>query len=169
MPVKTRFPKLEDSPKIYELIQNSPPLDLNSRYLYMLQATHFRDTCIVAELTPENGEAPSQIAGFISGYRLPENPESLFIWQVAVSSSARGKGVAKKMMLELLQRPALKSIKQIMTTVTPSNTASLKLFESLARHLKASFTEEMGFESALFGGDAHEAEMLYKIGPFRFI
>jgi L-2,4-diaminobutyric acid acetyltransferase len=166
MSVKTRLPHIDDSPAIYELIRSSPPLDLNSRYLYMLLTTHFRKTCIIAELTSENGQGDPQLAGFLSGYRLPEEPEVFFVWQVAVSSVARGKGVAKTLLLDVLKRPALNDLKQIITTVTPSNTASLKLFESVARHLDTKIVEEKGFEANLFGGDAHEPEMLYRIGPF---
>ncbi|NLC71480.1 MAG: diaminobutyrate acetyltransferase [Desulfuromonadaceae bacterium] len=166
MTIQTRFPKLNDSPMIYELIQNAPPLDLNSRYLYILQATHFRNSCIVAELiSDKKGEAPL-LAGFLSGYRLPEDPRTFFVWQVAVGSSARGMGVAKRMALDLLRRPALSDLTEIITTITPSNGASLKLFESLARKLETQIVEEDGFDAGLFGGDAHESECLYRIGPF---
>ncbi len=167
MLVQTRFPKLDDSPKIYELIRSSPPLDLNSRYLYMLQTTHFKNTCIVADLIPEDDEGSPQVAGFLSGHLLPEAPEVLFIWQVAVSSMARGKGVAKKMALDLLKRPALKNINQIITTVTPSNAASLKLFERLTDDLDTAINQEVGFESTLFGGDAHEPENALQNRPIQ--
>ncbi len=48
--VQFRKPKLEDGLAIYHLIQASPPLDVNSSYLYFLQASHFADTCAVAEV-----------------------------------------------------------------------------------------------------------------------
>jgi len=75
-------------------------------------------------------------------------------------------GVAKTMALDLLRRPELSDLTEIITTITPSNGASLKLFESLARKLGTQIVEEEGFDAALFGGDAHESEMLYRIGPF---
>jgi len=63
-----RTPKIEDGLAIHSLIKQSPPLDLNSSYLYFLQATHFADTCVVAE---KEGE----IVGFVSAYFRPDQED----------------------------------------------------------------------------------------------
>lgn len=151
-----RCPTLEDSPQLFSLVVRSKPLDVNSRYVYMLVASHFRQTSIVATV----GE---KVVGFVSGYKLPESPQTLFVWQVAVDESMRGQGLAVRMIEQLLKQ--LPAISWIHTTITPSNTPSKRLFERVATLHNAVLEQEMGFEGALFGEDDHEAEMLYTIGP----
>lgn len=56
-----RQPEKADGLRVYELIEQSPPLDLNSCYSYLLHSWHFADTCILAE----EGDI---LAGYISGY-----------------------------------------------------------------------------------------------------
>src|SRR3546814_13244218 len=63
-----RMPKAEDGAAISKLIAACPPLDRNSAYCNLLQCSHFADTCIVAE-------RDGYIAGWISGYRPPSEPE----------------------------------------------------------------------------------------------
>jgi L-2,4-diaminobutyric acid acetyltransferase len=153
-----REPKLTDSEAVYELVRDCKPLDLNSRYLYMLVATHFSRTSIVAE---EDGE----LVGLISGYVPPDNLEVLFVWQVAVAARMRGKKLALKMLLSLLGRENLKGVSSMQTTVTPSNIASRKFFERCASRLGADLEIEPWFTRDLFGNDAHEDEELFRIGP----
>src|SRR3546814_15402672 len=93
------MPKAEDGAAISKLIAACPPLDRNSAYCNLLQCSHFADTCIVAE-------RDGYIAGWISGYRPPSEPDRFFIWQVAVSETARGAGLAGRMIDMLLARPA---------------------------------------------------------------
>ena len=73
-----RPPVIGDGTAIYELIRQSPPLDLNSRYLYLLLCDHFSESCIIAE-------SESRTVGFISAYGHPKKQETLFVWQVAVA------------------------------------------------------------------------------------
>ena len=67
-----RPPGTNDGLKIHRLIADSPPLDLNSIYSYCLLGAHFRDTCILAERAGEP-------IGFISAYRIPKRPDTLFV------------------------------------------------------------------------------------------
>jgi L-2,4-diaminobutyric acid acetyltransferase len=60
-----RKPSIRDGGDIYRLITQCPPLDVNSAYCNFLQATHFKETCVVAE---RDGD----IHGFVSGYIRPE-------------------------------------------------------------------------------------------------
>jgi L-2,4-diaminobutyric acid acetyltransferase len=144
---------------VYELVDRCKPLDLNSRYCYMLVCTHFQDTSVVAE-------ADDQVMGLVSGYLDPKQPDTLFVWQVAVDASLRGQGVALRMLKSLLERPDLGHLRFIETTISPSNSASQNLFKRLAAELKAEITDRPYFDKALFGGEAHEDEYLYRIGPF---
>jgi len=141
---------------IHELIKNCPPLDLNSIYAYLLLTQHFSETCVVAR--GEQG-----IDGFVSGYVPPNQPDVLFIWQVAVHSRARGQGLGRAMLNHLLQRPKLADIAHIETTIGPDNLASRGMFASLAREHNASLTEHAFFDCHLFGSSGHEEERLIRV------
>lgn len=150
-----RKPVLTDGYAIYQLIKSSPPLDLNSSYLYFLQASHFADTCIVAE---QDG----QITGFLSAYIQPNKPQALFVWQVVVAESHRGLGMAKTMLNELLKnQPNDSAITELTCTISPSNKASQSLFNSFAKTHGLSLQTEPFINEADFGEGNHEAEDLY--------
>ncbi|MCF6328940.1 MAG: GNAT family N-acetyltransferase, partial [Henriciella sp.] len=83
-----REPEREDGSKIWNLIKACPPLDENSIYCNVIQCDLFSDTCVVAEF---NGA----IVGWISALIEPQNKNTLFVWQVAVSQNFRGFGIAK--------------------------------------------------------------------------
>jgi L-2,4-diaminobutyric acid acetyltransferase len=154
-----RIPQKEDGKKIHSLVKGTGVLDVNSEYLYLLQSTHFKNTCSVAE-------ADNEIVGFISGYIHPENPEVLFIWQVGVDSEFRGQSIAKNLLTHIIDRELLTDVKYIYTTISPSNISSQKFFEKFANSYKAEIVQETMFELKDFN-DAHEDEVLYKIGPFK--
>ncbi|HCT40768.1 MAG TPA: diaminobutyrate acetyltransferase [Moraxellaceae bacterium] len=155
-----RPPNPDDGASIYELIQQSPPLDLNSCYAYLLQSLHLADTCVIATDT----QGP---AGYISGYIPPRQTHTLFIWQVAVAERARGHGLALRMLQHLLQRPACAHVNHLEATVSPDNTASDKLFRRLARELDCCCEVHEFLPASAFGAASqHEAEPLYRIGPF---
>lgn len=149
---------MNDSSAVYELADQCKPLDLNSRYAYMLVCTHFSETSVVYE---HDGE----IQGFVSGYIDPRSEKTLFIWQVAVHDSLRGQGAASKMLKSLFSRKNLSHIEYIETTISPSNKASQNLFYHFVSVLNAGMSVEPYFNKDLFGGEAHEDEELYRIGP----
>lgn len=154
-PLTFRHPTLQDGMAIHDLIQASPPLDLNSSYLYFLQASHFADTCMLVELD-------GRIMGFVSAYFQPDNPQRLFIWQVAVAESARGLGLAKRMLLALIQRqPASRAISSIACTIGPSNKASQGLFQGFANQYGLQLNVQPFIREQDFGSAGHEAEDLY--------
>lgn len=105
------------------------------------------------------------MVGFVSGYLVPSRPTTLFIWQVAVSESARGTGLATRMLLALLEREACKDVWQIETTITASNTASQALFERLAATLTAPVAILEGYDKENHFDGIHETEHLWRIGP----
>ena len=117
-------PSAEDGDEIFNLIAQCSPLDENSSYCNFLQSTHFRKTCLIARLEGE-------VSGFISGYRKPEEPTTLFVWQVAVSPNHRGKGLAYQMLRSLISRDSLRGIESIETTITRDNGASWALFKKI--------------------------------------
>lgn len=133
-----RKPKDTDGYAVHDLIQNCPPLDQNSVYAYLLLCTHHADTCVIVE----NDGVP---VGFLSGYIPPGEEDTLFVWQVAVCSEARGLGLATHMLNEILSRPEMEHINQIKTTITRDNKASWRLFESFAESVDANCTNEVMF------------------------
>jgi len=157
--VLLRRPVSEDGAEVHQLIGNCPPLDTNSLYCNLLQASHFSATSVAAEL---NGE----LVGFISGYIIPDRPETLFIWQVAVAENGRGMGLAGRMLREILARPACSQVSHLETTITPDNDASWALFRSLARKLDAGLAESVMFDRERHFKGQHDSEMLLRIGPF---
>lgn len=155
-----RTPTEEDGKEVWQLIKNTGVLDLNSSYSYLMWSKFFDETSVVVEV--EN-----QIVGFISGFIQPNSPETLFIWQVAVDESARGKGLASRMLHAILHRDACRNIRCLEATVSPSNEASQALFRKLARDLNTVCEESKFFTANQFPGSGHEDEDLFKIGPFQ--
>lgn len=134
-PITFRTPSDEDGAAVWALIRACKPLDENSLYCNLIQCDHFRDTCILAEIE-------GQVVGWISAYRVPSDPDTLFVWQVAVSDRARGRGLGRKMLFELLEREACDGVMRLQTTITPDNKASWGLFRGFARRLGARLTDE---------------------------
>lgn len=158
-PLQLRLPRLEDGQAVHALIQRCPPLDVNSSYNYFLLCSHFRESCVVAE-------AKGGLVGFLSAYLVPSRPETLFVWQVAVDASARGQGLAGRMLAELFARPICAGVRYLETTVSPSNLPSRRVFERFAAQRQAPRHEEAFLEAHHFGGEAHEEERLIRIGPW---
>ncbi|MCR9109136.1 diaminobutyrate acetyltransferase [Marivita sp. XM-24bin2] len=134
---RLRKPEATDGAAIWELVKDCKPLDENSMYCNLVQADHFRDTCVVAELDGE-------IVGWISGYMIPDQ-NALFVWQVAVGEKARGLGLGKKMLLELIERDACDDATTLKTTITRDNAASWALFRSFARSIGGDLSDEPHF------------------------
>jgi len=168
--VTLRPPRAEDGRAVHDLIARCPPLDPNSLYCNLLQCTHFATTCVVAELD-------SRIVGFVSGYIVPatesapatSDGKTLFVWQVAIDSSARGQGLGKRMLAHLLGRAACSKVTELHTTITPSNRPSWALFEAFAHDQGASLTRQSFFDRHAHLDGAHESEELVRIGPLNFL
>jgi diaminobutyrate acetyltransferase len=146
-------PTKADGHAIYDLASRSQPLDLNSCYHYVLFAHHFAQTSLVAK-------AGGKLAAFVTGYREPDAPETLFVWQVAVDSDFRGHGLAKRLLLELIERTDPETIE---ATITPDNEASQGLFRALAKALDAPWSFENDLFSSADLGGGHEPERTFLI------
>ena len=154
-----RMPTEKDGAEVWELIKATGVLDLNSSYSYLMWSTFFDRTSVVVEMD-------EQIVGFISGFIQPNNPNTLFVWQVAVDASQRGKGLASSMLQTILHRESCRNIRCLEATVSPSNKASQALFQKLARDLKTKCQVSEFFTKNQFPGKGHEEELLFKVGPF---
>ncbi len=154
-----RQPTAQDGAAVNRLIQECPPLDTNSTYCNLLQCTHFPLTSICAS-------AGESLVGFVSAYIIPDKPNTLFVWQVAISEQARGQGLAQRMLLELIDRPNLSKIRFIETTITEHNRPSWKLFERLTATLNCQLLKSNFFDKQLHFNGQHDSEILVRIGPF---
>jgi L-2,4-diaminobutyric acid acetyltransferase len=146
-----RKPTAEDGHRVHNLIASSPPLDVNSAYCNLLQCSDFADTCVLAE-------RDGKLAGWISAYRPPNAPERLFVWQVAVDASARGEGLALRMLEELAARPEVGSAEVLTTTITEDNAASWALFKAFARNRGSELTSSPRFEREKHFAGEHDTE-----------
>jgi L-2,4-diaminobutyric acid acetyltransferase len=158
-----RRPTADDGPGIWQVVKDSGVLDVNSPYAYSLMAWRFADTCVVAE-------HQDQVVGFVTGFRPPKKQDVIFVWQIGVHEIARGQGLAKRILLDLVRRPGCNGVRFMETTITPSNKASRNLFRSFARKLDADVRildgldpEHLTPETQAHG---HEPEELFRIGPF---
>ncbi|EXF24759.1 2,4-diaminobutyric acid acetyltransferase [Nesterenkonia sp. AN1] len=158
--VEIRTPTVADGTSLWRLAAGTGVLDVNTPYAYILWVRDFAETSVIAEVD-------GVPAGFISGYRRPSDPETLFIWQVAVDSRFRGRRLASRMLGTLVDSVAPRRLE---TTITSDNAASIALFTGLARDKGAEITTaalftEADFPSADESGEVHAAEDLYTVAP----
>ncbi len=151
-----RTPERGDGAAIWQLIRDCGPLDDNSMYCNLLQCDHFAETCVVAELDGE-------IVGWVSGYIVPGEPDTLFVWQVAVSAAARGRGVGKRMLGELLKRDVCRQMRRLKTTITRDNRASWALFGAFAEAVEGGLQREAYFKRDEHFEGRHDTEHLVTI------
>lgn len=155
-----RHPRPEDGASLFDLVRTSGALEANSAYAYVMACDHFAGTCLLAL---REGRA----AGFVLAFVSPARPDAVFVWQIGVAPSERGRGLGQTLLKRLIAAPACRAVSHLEATVAPSNRASQALFTGFARSLgvPCAISAAAGYGAALFPG-THEAEPLYRIGPF---
>lgn len=153
-----RQPTVEDGMGVFELVKRCKPLDENSSYCNLLQCSHFAQTSASAVVD-------CKIQGFISGYILPGRPDTLFIWQVAVGKNIRGRGVASRMLSNILARDICMNVRYVETTITDDNRPSWALFEGFAKRCGVELQSSVWMEKVKHFSNQHETENLLRIGP----
>jgi L-2,4-diaminobutyric acid acetyltransferase len=153
-----RSPVAGDGAQVAELIRSCPPLDPNSLYCTLLQCTHFSGTCAIALV----GE---RVVGWLSAYRLPDEPDTLFVWQVAVAEEVRGAGLASHLLEHILARDACRSVACVKASVAPSNAASLRMFQGFAARRGARLEHRSWLDRDAHFQGRHESEPLIRIAP----
>ncbi|QOY36732.1 diaminobutyrate acetyltransferase [Anaerobacillus isosaccharinicus] len=151
-------PNATDGSLMWQLVKQST-LDLNSPYKYIMMCEYFSETCVVVKKN-------EQLLGFITAFIPPKKQDVIFVWQVGVDPSQHGKGIASKMLAELLKRDACKNVRYLEATVTPSNQASQSLFRGFARKKQTECVVKPCFSADLFPGENHEEELTFRVGPF---
>lgn len=153
-----RQPDIGDGADLWRLVRASGVLELNSAYCYLMMADHFGDTCLIAE---RRGKPVGLVIAFLE----PRRPDTIFVWQIGVASSERGRGLGTRLLLALLEKKACAGVRFLESTVTASNRASITLFTRLARRLGTACRVSKGYGVDHFPDSAHEAEALFRIGP----
>jgi L-2,4-diaminobutyric acid acetyltransferase len=154
-------PEVADGAPLWRLAKDSEALDLNSSYSYLLWCRDFAGTSAVVRAEPDG-----RPVGFVTAYLRPDRPRTLLVWQVAVDSAYRGRGLAARLLDALTARVATEhGITDVETTITPGNTASERLFTSYAARHGAALRREVLFETRQFPEGPHDPEVLYRIGP----
>ncbi|RRS00165.1 diaminobutyrate acetyltransferase [Glycomyces terrestris] len=156
-PFELGSPSPADGAPMERLARESGGLDVNSGYAYLLWCRDFADTSVVAR-------AGGRLAGFITGYRRPAAPDTLFVWQVAVGPDFRRRGLASRMLGHLTAAACERGVRFVEATVTPGNKASQHLFASFAAANDARITRDVLFSERELGS-GHEPEVLHRIGP----
>lgn len=171
-----RHGTLDDIDGVYRIVKTTS-LDDNSRYFYLMMLSYFaQDSAVVIDPDLKNADRPD-IVGFIVGLsraskddtdqgrnlamndELPTlGPDDYFCWQVGVDDDYRGRGIARRL-LDFVTIP----YENVQATVTPSNNASMSLFESYARRHNKEIDKRVLFEKKYFGKLDHEEELLIDI------
>ncbi len=158
-PISLRTPTPEDGAPIHNLIRKSAFLDDNSLYCYLVICTHFADTSVVATMGDD-------VVGVVTGYIPPRQPETLFVWQVAVDTLAQKRGLAGTMLRYIVAGNADKGVRYLETTVTRDNQASRAMFNSLAKKLGCEMEESLMFDRKRHFLNLHDSEYKLCLGPF---
>ena len=156
--IRIASPEVSHGGDIWRIAKSATELDLNSSYMYLLFARDFAESCRIAL----DGD---DVVGFVLAYRRAEDPDCLFVWQVAVDEAYRGQGLAQRMLDDLVSASNAESpVRTVETTVTDDNVASRSLFTRLADRWGAELTTRALFDESHFPDD-HDAERLHEIGP----
>jgi diaminobutyrate acetyltransferase len=142
-----------DGAELHRAVREGGGLDVNSPYAYELAARTFTDTSVIAE-------GIHGVAGFVVGLAPPRDPGTLFVWQIGVAPAGRGRGLGRSMLRWLVDRVGPTHLE---ATVTPSNTASRRLFAAVADDLGAPLAVTPWASATDVGGP--EAEELHRVGP----
>lgn len=175
-----------DARALHALICACPPLDVNSLYAYALLALHHASTCFVAI-------RDGQLCGAVTGYIKPTQPDTYFLWQIAIAPNQQGSGLGSAL-LDHVARYALQqnNLHFLETTISPGNMASQRLFRRFAQRHQVDCQQHSLFSAQemqpiampehtadssnsfthhdieLQGAEAHEAEDLYRIGAWQW-
>lgn len=149
-----RSPVVADGQRMWEIARDTGVLDLNSTYAYVLWAREFSHSSVVVEVE-------GKVVGFVTGFIRPDEPDTVFVWQVGVDADQRGKRLAARLINALMDHTAPETVR-LRTTISPDNEASQKLFGAVARDRGMELFKE-DYLSASDLGEGHEPEDLYTI------
>jgi len=155
--IEFRTPLPTDGDALKGLLATTPVLDGNSVQCTLLQCGHFAKTSVAAFLD-------GSLVGFVSAYYPPNEPHTLFVWQVVVSQELRDLGLGKKMLHWLIAQLACEQANCLVTAIGISNSVSWSMFDGFARDIGA--LPIKSFVTPLEAKQEHEPdEYLLRISP----
>lgn len=128
--IELRTPLTTDGDALKCLLATTPVLDGNSVQCTLLQCGHFAKTSVAAFLH-------GRLVGFVSAYYPPNEPRTLFVWQVVVTQKLRDLGLGKKMLHWLVAQPACEQALRLVTAIGIKNSVSWSMFDGFARDIGA--------------------------------
>lgn len=143
----------KDASLIKHLALSCPPLDVHTPYTYWVLCRYFNKSCFVMY----DGEAP---IGYITAIDIDEG---VFIWQIGVIESYRGRGYASLLIDKVYEYAGLKNL-DMFVTIDKENKKSYNSFNGFCKKHNLKF-EEIGslsiddFDDPLF----NESEIIYKM------
>ncbi|MEV5263265.1 diaminobutyrate acetyltransferase [Streptomyces anulatus] len=153
-----RTPRPEDGIAVWELVRDTPGLDTNSRYFYVLWFRDFADCSLLATVDDE-------IVGFLLGYRRPEEPDTYFVWQTAVSPRHGIPFLGVKLFEAAADRQRERGARYVEATVSAENKAILMVLKQYARKRSAEVVADRVLFPSGWLGEGHHDEVLHRIGP----
>lgn len=155
--ISFRAARPADGAALWRVVRAAGALEVNSPYFYVLFATDFGDTCLIAERDDE-------AVGCVVGYRRPREPDTAFVWQIGVLPSQRGRGLGLRMLEAWMDLPVNRPCRWLAATVADDNPASQALFRRFARERGVQCEVLPHFTVDLFPVE-HPPEPMYRIGP----
>src|SRR5699024_9043458 len=153
-----RKPTVDDGKEMYRIVRESNVLDINSEYSYLMWGEYFQESSILAV----DG---NEIIGFITGFIPPNQPDTIFVCQVAVDDRYKGNGLENELIERLFIRVKHEQVVEyVEATVTTSNIPSRRLCEGVAHKNKTKSNVSEGITENQFTEDGHEAECKVRIG-----
>ena len=110
---------------VQKLLEDCTPYVLpHHPYSYWIMSEYFPSLCFIVL---ENKE----VAGFVCALHSVEK-DSVFIWQLAVKSSYRKKGIAAMLCDEVMKYASKNNVGSLQTTINDTNTASIAFFSKFS-------------------------------------
>jgi L-2,4-diaminobutyric acid acetyltransferase len=147
-------PREGDGRQLWTVARAAGGLDVNPSYAYLLWVRDFAATTAVAR----DGD---RVAAYCTGYLRPDQPDTYFVWQVAVDPDYRRRGLGLRLLDEVVDRTGARALE---ATVTPDNDASHALFTRFAASRQAKREQRPLFAASDFP-DGHDPEDLLRIAP----
>ena len=135
---------LNDHPEIHRLAGRIRGIVQHPEHVYKIMAVHFGETFYVAR---ESELKTFPIQGFMMGFVSQTVPGHLFVWQIAVSEEAHGKGIGTQLLEHTIAYAReSKECTAVMATVETVNKGSQRLFEKMGFHIDSERFMERGQE-----------------------
>lgn len=151
-----RAPKSEDASRITDLTEDLASGEAYATQGELMNNSAFRDTSVVAELDGE-------IVGFVSAYRLPYDPQTLFVWHADVAEAAQDRGFTSLMLGHLIRQEACVGVTRVQTMITSMDERAWTLFRQFARWQRSHMKIQSFITQALTLFTRHETDHLVTI------